>query len=121
MIMKTRAAFALATSFAIMPPAFADEWYDGGDLNDKDNVAWQEAEANNRLASAANTVAALWTNEYLVAEIHAEITTMDAMKPYATQLMTCIDTATEKGFGGVRVNYSDMALGCVMLMEWTKP
>ncbi len=119
--MKTEAtALVLVAALAAMSPVIADEWYDGGDLNDKDNVAWQEAGSDNRLASAANTVAALWNGEYLVPRIQTNITSMDAMKPYAIELMTCIDTATEKGFDGVRFQYSDLAMGCVALMEWTK-
>ena len=117
--MKTKTALTLAVFATAASPAFADEWYEGGTLNDKDNVAWQEADEGNRLASAADTVAALWMADKLSPQVRADIPDVDAIRPYAEELVTCIDSASAGDSGGVRISYPDMALGCVVLMGWT--
>lgn len=108
------------SAIAISSIVYAGKWYEGGDLSDKDNISWQEADRANRLATAASSIAGLYIGGMLKEEISASITNMDAMKSFASELVKCIDTATKAGFNGVRVNYTDLALGCIVQMNWIK-
>ena len=118
--MRNKYSVIILLTIAISSTAYAEKWYEGGNLNDKDNIAWQEADEANRLATAASSIAGLYTGKALKPEMSASITSMDAMKPYAIELMKCINTATEEGFDGISVKYQDLALGCVALMKWLK-
>lgn len=105
--------------------AFGGEWHEGNLLNSGDNKTWLEASADDRLATAASTVASMYYNEYLKPEYHRVIsgTDVNTMRPLATELMVCIDTAVtgmaENGMT-VLVKYSDLAIGCVVEMGWVK-
>ncbi len=76
--------------------AIAGNWYEGGTLHRKGALDWQEATAEDKLATCADFVAGSWSRKEFTPRMQASITKIDDMKPYAITLVTALDAATKK-------------------------
>ena len=88
-------------------------WYSGGSLHRATIKQWNDATYSNKLATAAD-----WTLK--VPGILRELLqsgTMANLRPYASQLVECVDEAGS-GKGGERIAASEMAASCMILMGW---
>ena len=76
-------------------------------------VKWQQADASNRLATAADMVAAV------VKEGGTNITssTVEDVRPYAEQLAACITAATRTR-AAATLPVQDLAALCVVSLQW---
>jgi hypothetical protein len=88
--------------------AAALEWYQGGTLHKKDNVAWMTASKPDRLATAADFASAIAENE------GKKFATMLEMRVEAEKLDACI---TEAAQADVSMKVSELAASCHVLME----
>jgi hypothetical protein len=73
------------------PGTAVAQWYSGGTLHAANGLAWQQAEVSNRLATAADMVAAVAK----VGDTTLHYRTGDDLRPYAEQLAACITEATK--------------------------
>lgn len=89
------------------------QWYSGGTLHKATGVEWQQADASNQLATAADMVAAV------VKEGGTNITysTVEDVRPYAVQLAACITEATKTRVGAM-LPVQDIAALCVGSLQW---
>ncbi len=80
-------------------------------MNGATAAQWRKAIAANRLATSADfAVAALGSDKALA------LGSMDRLKPYANQIMTCIDiAATADGAKNLRV--VDLGASCLVIMD----
>lgn len=108
-----------------VPQATAPKWYEGGTLHDRSALEWQEAEYHDKLATCGDFVAVLWRDKKLKPSIQRSITSIDDMKPYAVELMACLDAATEKhpdsqknSFMYANQPVSGLATACTVLSGW---
>ena len=110
-------ALALIIYTTSMSSVIADEWYEGGTLSNKDNIAWLDATDGNKLASAADSVAVFFNEKLLVPRIqnHISYQDIDSFKPYAQELVDCIDEGSQTS---AVVRYTEMAIVCVASMGW---
>ena len=92
--------------------AFAAEWYEEGSLHDKRVNEWKQATYANRLATSADFVAYIFGEERV-----GRMGSMDALKPYVVQMMTCIDEGT-KGDNIPNMQVSEVAASCTVIMGW---
>jgi hypothetical protein len=98
--------------------ASAKEWYEGGTLHGATAAQWQEASHENKLATCADWLAFLYSNNKLA----LSVTNMDELKPYAQELTVCLDTSLE-GLTSEEVGNNgavELSLMCVALMGWLK-
>ena len=102
----------ISTSDEEPPVAFNEhqEWYSGGTLHKATGSSWQQASYANQLATAADFSAKLLEGE-------VRFSSMDQLKPYATELTKCITGATA-GQGGEDQEVSGIATLCAVLMGW---
>ncbi len=106
--------FLLPLSFLSFTVFAEGQWYEGGTLHKADIATWKSASSVNKLATAAD-----WTLiSPAVKEKVQSSGNMDTNKPFAQELVTCIDTATNdvEISGGV----TDIAASCMVLMGWLK-
>ena len=89
------------------------QWYSGGTLHDANGVEWQRANESNRLATAADLVAAVAKGGDTKITYH----TVEDFRPYAQQLAACITDATKTKVGAM-LPVQDIAELCVVSMEW---
>ena len=102
-------------------------WYSGGSLHDKSALDWQGASNANKLATCADFVSKIWMAENFTPQTQASITSVESMKPYAQELVDCLDEATiaepdsllnSRIYTNQKV--ASMAAGCMVLMGWQK-
>jgi hypothetical protein len=81
-----------------VPGIAVGQWYSSGTLHHASGLEWRQADARNRLATAADMVAAV------VKEGGTTITysTVEDFRPYAEQLAACITEATQTGCDRLR-------------------
>ena len=103
------------------------KWYEGGSLHRATIAEWRDASPENRIATCAEFLAALWSKGRLREEIAAKIKTPDDLLAPVTSLVACIDKATEPEADPNRdqqmyanQNVSEMAAACVTAMGWLK-
>ena len=72
------------------------KWYEGGTLHQADALTWQDSSYRNKLATCADFIAVSWSDKKLNPKIQNSIKTMDDMRPYAAELVNCLDAALEK-------------------------
>jgi hypothetical protein len=96
-----------------VPGTAVGQWYRGGTLHDAHGLAWQHADAHNRLATAADLVVALAKGGNTTLHYH----TVDDIRPYAVQLAACITEAT-KTRAGAMLPVQDIATLCVESLHW---
>ncbi len=77
--------------FSIVSTAYAQEWYNGGTLHKADGNEWYAASYANKLATAGDFSAV-----YIGID---NLSSMDELKAYAINLVTCLD----EFYGGVGV------------------
>ena len=96
-----------------LPSIAVGQWYSGGTLHAASGLAWQQANASNRLATAADMVAAV------VKEGGTTITssTVEDVRPYAEQLAACITEATRTR-AAATLPVQDLAALCVGSLQW---
>lgn len=102
-------------------------WYSGGNLHQENALAWQNADYANKIATSADIIASLWKGEMLNQSIQNKITSVEDIKPFATELVVFMDKATEKDpdpdlneklYTNQKVG--DMAAMGAIMMGWTK-
>jgi hypothetical protein len=69
------------------------KWYQGGTLHRKTALDWQNASSANKLATCADFVAGMWDKGKLKPSITRTISAVDDFRPYAQQLVGCLDAA----------------------------
>jgi hypothetical protein len=103
------------------------KWYEGGTLHQSNALAWQKADANDKLATASDFFSMLWKNKQFNPAIQTSIQSVDDIKPYAEELVKFLDGATkpepdpktnEQMYFNQKI--SDMAVIGFMSMGWTK-
>jgi len=97
----------------VLPGIAVGQWYSSGTLHNASGLAWQQADASNRLATAADLVAAV------VKEGGTNITysTVEDFRPYAEQLAACITEATQTR-AAATLPVQDIAALCVISLQW---
>ena len=94
--------------------AYSDRrWYQDGDLHDKTVNDWKSATYANKLATSADMA----TASQKVKAVISQSGSVDAMKPFAVELMTCINEAAA-GQGYENMKVAELAAGCMILMKW---
>lgn len=73
--------------------AFAEKWFEGGNLHNANALTWQKATPENKLATCADFIAGLYSKELLAPEINRKIKSVDDFEPYASELAKQIDDA----------------------------
>jgi len=76
-------------------PAVAKAWHKGGTLYQKSALDWQTAGPDDKLATCAYIVDAMWKGNSLKAEIRNSVSSIDDLKPHALALVAFIDSATK--------------------------
>ena len=107
---------ATALIFLAASPAFSlsgDQWYIGGTLHSATVGQWHQASYANKLATAASW--ALMQPD--VRNISRQSSTMDTVRPYAEELVGCIDKVT------IGASYDDktvsgLAAACMVSFGW---
>ena len=89
------------------------QWYSGGTLHAANGREWQQADASNRLATAADMVAAVAKG----GDTKIPDGTVEDVRPYAELLSGCITEATKTKVGAM-LPVQDIAELCVVSMEW---
>ena len=103
------AIFVAVASTAIA----SDDWYSGGSLHRATVGQWKMASYSNKLATAADWAI---TRPFVENQVRKK-GSMDALKPFATQMMNCVDQAADgEGYSNTKV--SELAAACALLMGW---
>jgi len=89
------------------------QWYSGGTLQTATGLEWQQADARNRLATAADMVAAVAKG----GDTTIHYRTVEDLRPYAEQLAGCITAAT-KTRAAATLPVQDLAALCVGSLQW---
>jgi hypothetical protein len=95
------------------PGAAFGQWYAGGTLHEANGLEWQQADASNRLATAADMVATVAKGGNTTITYQ----TVEDVRPYAELLSGCITQAT-KTRAASTLPVQDIAALCVASMEW---
>lgn len=72
------------------------QWYQGGTLHKKGVLDWQRANAEDKLATCSDFVAAMWKQGNFIPRIQDSMNSISDMKPYALELVAFMDAATKK-------------------------
>ncbi len=88
-------------------------WFQNGTLHRSSVAEWNKARSANRLATAAD-----WAGSRPRIETKVKNSgSMDMLRPYAAQLVTCVnEAAAGQGYESMKV--SELAAGCAVLMGW---
>lgn len=70
------------------------KWYEGGTLHNANALEWQVADYENKLATAGDFVASVYSNEMFNAEIMRSINNMADMRYIAEELVVQMDDFT---------------------------
>jgi hypothetical protein len=96
-----------------VPGPAIGQWYSGGTLHDATGAAWQQADARNRLATAADLVAAAAKGS----DGTLPDRTGDDFRVYAELLSACITQASATK-AAATLPVKDLAELCVISMNW---
>ena len=99
--------------WACFPGVAFGQWYSGGTLHAANGLEWQQADASNRLATAADMVAAVAKGGNTTITYR----TVEDFRPYAEQLAACITEATTTRAAST-LPVQDIAALCVASMPW---
>ena len=92
---------------------YASEWYLNGSLHKASVGQWKQSNYGNQLATAAD-----WSLAFInVKDAVVATNTMQTLRPYATQLSTCINTAIFNA--PIDGPIADIAVACALFMGWT--
>jgi hypothetical protein len=97
----------------VVPGTAAGQWYSGGTLHAANGMEWQQADASNRLATAADMVVAVAKG----GDSAIQYRTLDDVRPYAAQLSACITEATTTKVGAM-LPVQNIAELCVVSLQW---
>ena len=93
--------------------SIAGHWYVGGTIYEANARQWHESSYENRLATAAN-----WTlMQPDIRKISRKSSTMDTVKPYAIELVGCLDRVSA-GESSAEETVSSLAAACMVSMGW---
>ena len=93
--------------------SMAGHWYVGGTLFNVTVREWQKSSHENKLATAAN-----WTlMQPSIRRISKKSSTMETVRPYAIELVACMDQATIRDSYADK-NISSLAALCMVSMGW---
>jgi hypothetical protein len=116
-----------ATSQANDDSISGKKWYEGGTLHKKSALDWQTANYEDKLATCSDFIAKMWDRKSFTDVMQNSIMGVQDFKPYATQLVACIDAATKRlpDVNENRTVYanqavSDMSVLCMVTMGWMK-
>ena len=123
-IKHTKVLGLLFVALLILFPgtAIAAEWYEGGNLHEATISEWKKATPENKLATCGDFIAALFQHE----QLNLPITTVESIKPYAQELVSFIDLATEEDEDESFNEYIDsqtvqsFVISGVLMMGWTE-
>lgn len=107
----------IATQSATAPPPAASapkRWFEGGTLHKAKLSEWRNADAGNKLATAADWVLAFGDIKKAVMESGD----VDNSKKFAQDLVTCIDKGDEGRVQGPDTKVAELAAICGTLMGW---
>jgi len=111
-----RVVFLLGPCLWLCVPGPAmGQWYSGGTLHDATGAAWQHADARNRLATAADLVAAVAKGS----DGTLPDRTGDDFRAYAALLAACITQASATK-AAATLPVRDLADLCLVSMHWQK-
>jgi len=109
---------SLATSllilfFSPLMVCAGGNWYENGTLHRSSVAEWNKASYSNKLATAAD-----WsiTRPQIKTKVKNS-GSMDTLKPFAIELVTCINEAAA-GKGYANMSATELAAGCMILMGW---
>lgn len=103
------------------------EWYEGGSLHNANAIEWQQADDDNKLATAGDLIAAAYQKGMLKSSLTNQISGVDDIRPLAEELMNQLDAAFEpesdpeqnqKMYANQKVNESAAML--LMMMGWVE-
>ena len=95
--------------------ASAQHWYEGGALHQSSVSQWKAASQADKLATAADWVVVAPKIKTL-----AQSSSIDAIRPYAQELVVCVDEATEGQSHTDKSNTAEMAALCMGMMGYLK-
>ncbi|MCI5123432.1 MAG: hypothetical protein D3925_02885 [Candidatus Electrothrix sp. AR5] len=91
------------------------EWYEGGSLHRANIARWNNATYSDKLATCADMAL---TRSWIKRKIQ-QSGDMDTLRPYAQELMTCINTASDDPMPEYEhMKLSEFAAMCMILMKW---
>ena len=96
-----------------VPSIAVGQWHSGGTLHAANGLEWQQADASNRLATAADIVAAVVKG----GGTKVTYSTVEDFRPYAEQLAACITEATQTRAASTLL-VQDIAALCVGSLPW---
>ncbi len=105
----------LLSLIIVMSPlwATAGKWYQGGTLHRATVNEWNNASYSNKLSTASDWAS---TRPSIKAKVR-DSGDMDTLRPYANELVQCLDNAaSRKGYGNTSI--SELAASCMILMGW---
>lgn len=114
------------SSIQTSPNSINKQWYQGGTLHKASALEWQNATYENKLATCADFISALWEDNHLNPSIANQITSIHSMRPLAEDLLSELDEAMEPHpdaktnrdlYGNQKV--SSMATIIVVAKGWT--
>ena len=99
--------------FTAPQASIARHWYVGGDLYQATAWQWQNSSYENRLATAAN-----WAlMQPSIRKVSRKSSSMETVKPYAIELVACIDRVSA-GEDYKEEKVSSLAAACMASMGW---
>jgi len=96
------------------PATEFDKWYEGGTLHRKTISDWKKAENRDKLATCADFIASIKD------KLNLSITSVDSIKPYAEDLVICIDIAVKDIDTMDNDKVTEVAALSMVLMGWVK-
>ena len=90
-------------------------WWSGGNLHNSLSQQWRRGSADNRLATAADYVVVRMGRDEAVALAREHGGSMDALKPYAREIVRCLDEAVADA-AMVDIKMSGLATTCWKLI-----
>jgi hypothetical protein len=92
----------------------ARHWYEGGALHKSTVAQWKKSSQANKLATAADWVIAVPK----IRTLAEGSSNMDVIKPYAQELVLCVDKATDDHTNADQSNTAELAAVCMALMGY---
>lgn len=71
--------------------AFADEWYEGGTLENANGNEWREASEENKVTSAGGLLKEMYEQGYLDPRVFPDVNSVDDLRPHAESLAMYTD------------------------------
>lgn len=95
--------------------AFAQEWYKNGTLHGSTIKIWKQSSYDNKIATSADWVLA--GSKSIKSKV-VNSGDIDNLKPYAKELVVCIDGATKDHSNWDSSTATDVAVSCMAQMGW---